>query len=176
MCIILTIRTNWQHILGCFAKPQVNKQENDAHEEANAANNYISNSEERILSTQQTRCGNDNFFGAFKLSHFVVVVDLKWILSVFGKSILKKWSSIMINSPVVKDGNKILKIIKHTTQRLSHGPSGVPITVCVFQDMKIQLKIEKISKWLLSVLHKLWFRFYIEQFSDQRGCHKSFKF
>ena len=89
----------------------MDKQENDAHEEANAANNYVSNSEERILSTQQTRCGNDNFFGAFKLSHFVVVVDLKWILSVFGKSILKKWSSIMINSPVVKGGNKILKII-----------------------------------------------------------------
>lgn len=54
--VVLTPWPNIHHFLGCSTEPQVDEEKDDAHEEADATHNDVSDPQEGILASENA-CG-----------------------------------------------------------------------------------------------------------------------
>ena len=67
----------------------MDEEENDSKDEADAAHHDVGDPKEWVLAAKQT-CGGDNdFLGARKLNHIIVVIDSQSVRLVTGKSLLE---------------------------------------------------------------------------------------
>ena len=65
--IVLTPWVNIHHLLCCSAKFQVDEEEDDAHEEADAADDNVGDAQEGVLAAEDARGGDDHALGSLEL-------------------------------------------------------------------------------------------------------------
>lgn len=66
---------------GVFAALDVDDQQDDAEQQANASDDDVRETEERILSAEQGRRRQDDLLGAVELAHGVGIVNLQRVIS-----------------------------------------------------------------------------------------------
>ena len=75
--IVLTPWINIHHLLCCSPKLQVDEQEDDAHEEADAADDNVGDAQEGVLPANDARGGDDHALGSLELRHLEVVANFQ---------------------------------------------------------------------------------------------------
>jgi len=98
--VILGVGSNVEHLLGGPPKPQVNEEEDDAHEEADAAHHNVGDPKEGVLAPQEAGRGDDDGLGPRELGHGVVVFYDEPILLVCRQSCLEVWVLGVLHTPV----------------------------------------------------------------------------
>ena len=80
---------NIQHLLGGSPELQVDEEEDDADQEADAADHDVGDPKEGVLASEPTGGGQDDTLGSFELINLVVILDVQLVLLSMRQSVLK---------------------------------------------------------------------------------------
>ena len=75
--IVLTPWVNIHHLLCCSPKLQVDEEEDDAHEETDAANDNVGDAQEGVLPAKDAHGRDNHALGSLELRHLKVVANLQ---------------------------------------------------------------------------------------------------